>query len=100
MSSTVKAAPKPCASCPYRRDVPEGVWHPEEYSKLRAYDGSTGEQSPRLRAQGDSRRTEEGRPEVSKHNCDNCGTDTENEPITLCDECEFVDVANEQAAPA
>lgn len=25
---------------------------------------------------------------MSKHNCDNCGTDTENEPMTLCDECD------------
>lgn len=36
--------PRPCASCPYRRDVPSGVWAPEEYPKLRAYDAPTGEQ--------------------------------------------------------
>lgn len=34
-------APRPCASCPYRRDVPSGVWHPEEYAKLPAYDRDT-----------------------------------------------------------
>lgn len=34
-------APRPCTSCPYRRDVPSGVWHAEEYEKLRAYDLDT-----------------------------------------------------------
>lgn len=29
----------PCKSCPYRQDVPSGVWHEEEYDKLPAYDG-------------------------------------------------------------
>ncbi len=33
-----------CAFCPYRRDVPPGVWHPEEYEKLRGYDAFTPEQ--------------------------------------------------------
>jgi hypothetical protein len=39
-------APKknPCGSCPYRRDVPAGVWHPEEYDKLPEYDNETGSQ--------------------------------------------------------
>ena len=37
-------ASHPCGSCPYRRDVPSGVWHESEYDKLPAYDGSTGEQ--------------------------------------------------------
>jgi hypothetical protein len=36
--------PKPCGSCPYRRDVPAGVWAPEEYSKLREFDRPTGDQ--------------------------------------------------------
>lgn len=31
----------PCATCPYRRGVPSGVWHPEEYAKLPAYDRET-----------------------------------------------------------
>lgn len=30
--------PRPCKSCPYRRDVPSGVWHPEEYTRLAEYD--------------------------------------------------------------
>ncbi|MFD7161753.1 DUF6283 family protein [Kribbella sp. NPDC059898] len=34
-------APRPCTSCPYRRDVPSGVWAPEEYERLRAYDRDT-----------------------------------------------------------
>ena len=38
----------PCGSCPYRRDVPSGVWHPSEYAKLPLYDGETWEQSPAL----------------------------------------------------
>lgn len=38
----------PCGSCPYRRDVPSGIWHSEEYQKLPLYDGETWEQSPAL----------------------------------------------------
>lgn len=34
----------PCGSCPYRIDVPSGVWAEEEYAKLEAYDGETFEQ--------------------------------------------------------
>ena len=34
-------APSPCATCPYRRDVPSGVWDVEEYEKLRGYDAPT-----------------------------------------------------------
>jgi hypothetical protein len=29
----------PCKSCPYRTDVPSGVWAAEEYQKLPSYDG-------------------------------------------------------------
>jgi hypothetical protein len=46
VSATGPPAPRPCASCPYRRDVPSGVWHREEYAKLRRYDAPTGEQPP------------------------------------------------------
>lgn len=35
----------PCASCPYRKTVPSGIWHPEEYDKLRQYDGDMAEQT-------------------------------------------------------
>ncbi|WP_203612281.1 DUF6283 family protein [Amycolatopsis sp. SID8362] len=34
--------PRPCASCPYRRDAPSGVWHASEYAKLPRYDAETG----------------------------------------------------------
>jgi hypothetical protein len=34
----------PCSSCPYRRDVPSGVWAAHEYKKLVEYDNPTGEQ--------------------------------------------------------
>lgn len=37
-------APRPCVSCPYRQDVPSGVWSDEEYAKLPPYDGETAEQ--------------------------------------------------------
>ena len=36
--------PNPCASCPYRRDVPSGVWSEGEYVKLPDYDLATGDQ--------------------------------------------------------
>lgn len=29
----------PCRTCPYRVDVPSGVWSADEYAKLRRYDG-------------------------------------------------------------
>lgn len=35
---------RPCASCPYRRDVPSGVWTEDEYDKLPDYDRPTSEQ--------------------------------------------------------
>src|SRR5215831_6970938 len=31
-------APRPCESCPYRLDVPAGVWVAAEYEKLPFYD--------------------------------------------------------------
>lgn len=41
MLETEKLAPAkaPCKSCPYRRDVPSGLWAAEEYDKLPRYDG-------------------------------------------------------------
>lgn len=39
-------AKNPCGSCPYRRDVPSGVWAEEEYAKLPQYDGPTFDQPP------------------------------------------------------
>jgi hypothetical protein len=50
-------AKSPCGSCPYRRDVPSGVWAAEEYDKLPEYDKETAEQPPAMFAchQGDGR---------------------------------------------
>ena len=39
-----RPAKAPCGTCPYRKDVPPGIWHPSEYAKLPLYDGDTGEQ--------------------------------------------------------
>lgn len=37
-------APRPCVSCPYRCDVPSGVWELAEYAKLPRYDLETWQQ--------------------------------------------------------
>ena len=37
----------PCASCPYRKNVPSGVWDASEYAKLPGYDGQIHEQTSR-----------------------------------------------------
>lgn len=44
MTNLNAPAPRPCESCPYRKDVPSGVWAEEEYVKLIDYDLPTGEQ--------------------------------------------------------
>ncbi len=38
-------AAAPCKSCPYRQDVPSGVWDESEYEKLPAYDGDMSAQA-------------------------------------------------------
>ena len=38
----------PCGSCPYRKDVPSGIWEASEYAKLPGYDGETWMQPPAL----------------------------------------------------
>ena len=48
MSDVKAPAPNPCGSCPYRRDVPPGVWAEEEYAKLPGFDGETWEQTPAI----------------------------------------------------
>ena len=35
---------KPCASCPYLKSTPSGVWAAEEYTRLCKYDGDMGSQ--------------------------------------------------------
>lgn len=39
---------RPCGSCPYRCDVPPGVWSNSEYAKLPPYDEDTPYQPPHL----------------------------------------------------
>lgn len=46
--SAPRPSAAPCGSCPYRRDVPAGIWDASEYAKLTLYDGETPEQSPAL----------------------------------------------------
>lgn len=41
---TTVPAKRPCGSCPYRRDVPSGVWSEDEYAKLPPYDAETARQ--------------------------------------------------------
>ena len=41
---TRKIRPEPCSSCPYRQDVPSGLWAHHEYEKLRDYDLPTNQQ--------------------------------------------------------
>lgn len=45
MGSRQTVRKTPCVSCPYRRDVPSGVWAASEYEKLPLYDGTTTEQA-------------------------------------------------------
>lgn len=33
--------PNPCGQCPYRQDCAPGVWHHDEYEKLKRYDAPT-----------------------------------------------------------
>lgn len=44
MTNLPRPGKAPCGTCPYRRDVPAGVWSAEEYAKLPKYDGETGDQ--------------------------------------------------------
>lgn len=47
MSDPIKRpAPRPCGTCPYRCDVPSGVWAEEEYEKLPDYDNEIHAQPP------------------------------------------------------
>jgi hypothetical protein len=39
VKNTLTCAKRPCASCPYRKDAPSGLWDAHEYDKLPAYDG-------------------------------------------------------------
>lgn len=41
VSAVLPPAPSPCGSCPYRRDVPSGVWSADQYRLLPGYDQPT-----------------------------------------------------------
>ena len=41
LMSGLKPPKVPCGSCPYRKDVPPGIWAPEEYAKVPDYDLET-----------------------------------------------------------
>jgi hypothetical protein len=45
---TMKPPKVPCGSCPYRKDVPAGIWAADEYAKLPDYDGETWQQPPQI----------------------------------------------------
>lgn len=47
-SGALTVSQVPCGSCPYRCDVPSGIWMKNEYDKLPQYDGPTGGQNPHL----------------------------------------------------
>lgn len=48
MSEPLTVKPSPCASCPYRRNVPSGVWAADEYDALTAFDGAPSGQAVSL----------------------------------------------------
>ena len=52
MTTRLRTPNTPCASCPYRTDVPSGVWHYDEYEKLRAYDEDPGDPDKAIAAIG------------------------------------------------
>lgn len=41
MSESITINRAPCQSCPYRRDVPSGIWAAEEYDKILPFDNET-----------------------------------------------------------
>lgn len=38
MAEPLHVAARPCPTCPYRKDTPPGIWHPDEYRKLAEFD--------------------------------------------------------------
>ena len=46
MSSNIHIHRSPCVSCPYRRDVPSGIWDESEYEKIVPFDRDTFAQPP------------------------------------------------------
>lgn len=48
MTTPITINRAPCQSCPYRCDVPSGIWSTEEYDKILPFDNETWMQSPRI----------------------------------------------------
>lgn len=48
MTEQIRINRAPCASCPYRKDVPSGIWSTEEYDKIIPFDNETWMQPPRV----------------------------------------------------
>lgn len=44
MTALPKPPKVPCGTCPYRQDVPSGIWDPSEYAKLPRFDGTIADQ--------------------------------------------------------
>lgn len=47
MTAQIAINRAPCQSCPYRKDVPSGIWAAEEYDKILVYDNETTLQPPK-----------------------------------------------------
>lgn len=48
MTDLMKPPRVPCATCPYLKKTPPGIWHQDEYEKLIPYDADTWDQPPQL----------------------------------------------------
>ena len=46
--TTIAINRSPCQSCPYRQDVPSGIWEAAEYDKIIPYDNPTWAQPPKV----------------------------------------------------
>lgn len=46
MPELIRINRSPCVSCPYRKDVPSGIWDKSEYEKIKPYDNETFRQPP------------------------------------------------------
>ena len=55
-----------CSTCPYRRDTEPGIWAPEEYEKLRAFDRELSEDLDALRTFNCHQSKVTGKPTVCR----------------------------------
>jgi Family of unknown function (DUF6283) len=45
MADCITVRDRPCSTCPYRKDVPSGLWARKEYERLLKFDGTTFDQA-------------------------------------------------------